>query len=141
MQSVSSNAVADAISVKNVEHQVGYWLGIPMYEKIVSVPIENYTTTFISKSINTEVTGIVTVVEFGGIYIKGEWNTPVWVMNVPYSYFDTAGTGKYLMIYCFYDKPNNRFQVTLGGTYQNGYYGNGRIYIKFRYIKTTTPVA
>ena len=134
MQSVSSNAVSNAISMSQTEHQVGYWQGRPMFEKLVGVAIPTYSTTLYSVSLSTGVNDILTVVDFKGIYVKGAYNNPVFVMHVPYTFIDTA-TNKWLNIYVYYNPADKSFSISMGGTYQDGYYSNGYLYISFRYIK------
>ena len=134
MQSVSSNAVYNAISMKNTEHQVGSWLGIPMYEKTIKVNIPTYTTQTYSTSSGTGVTGIVSVVDIRGICIKGSYSNPTWAMVVPYTFMSS---NLYLNIYIYYNPAGNSFQITVGGTYQSGYYSGCELYITFKYVKST----
>ena len=131
MQSVSSSAVANALSWTTGEKVVGEWLGHTMYESMVgyNVAVDGQQT------IPVGVTGILTVVEFSGVYIKGTWQNPSFVMNVPYTFHDKV-SNNWLQIYVYFDNAANAFQVLLNGTYSNAYYGGGQVYIRFRYIKS-----
>ena len=137
MQSVTSNAVSNAISTSFTEHEVGYWLGRKVYEKTISADIPSYSTALYLTSIDFGITGVVTVVSFDGVYIKGTWTNPSLVMKAPYTFINTTDN-KWLNIYIYYNKPNNTFQVALGGTYSTGYYGGGQLFITVKYIKSTT---
>ena len=55
-------------------------------------------------------------------------------MHIPYTFIDPS-TDRWLNIYVYYTPANKSFQISMGGTYQDGYYSNGYLYISFRYIK------
>ena len=131
MQSVSSNAVANALSWTTGEKVVGEWLGHTMYESMVGYDV----SVDGQQSIHVGITGILTVVEFSGVYIKGTWQNPSFVMNIPYTFHDKTNNS-WLQIYAYFDNASSTFQVLLNGTYSNVYYAGGQIFIKFRYIKS-----
>jgi hypothetical protein len=102
-----------------------------MYESMVGYNV----VTDGQQTIPVGVTGILTVVEFSGVYMKGTWKNTSFVMNIPYTFHDKTNN-LWLQIYAYFDNAGNAFQVLLNGTYSNVYYAGGQIYIKFRYIKS-----
>ncbi len=130
MQSVSSNAVAKAISFSTEEQQVGYWTdGKPLYEITAFVRIPANGAYTISTPSGTKIR------DWRGNFYQGSVNNPSWIMHIPYTYIDIANN-KFLNIYVFYNGGDSKFYCTFEGTYASSYY-NGYARITYKYTKNS----
>ena len=132
MQSVSSNAVAQALSYTTTEKLVGKWInGANLYAKTITIQVPQYTgvstTLYISTPNNEQVR------EWSGNFFQNTIDNPTWIMHIPYTFIN-ATDNKFLMIYVYWNTQTHQFSLNLGGTYQAGYY-HGYAVITYHYTK------
>jgi hypothetical protein len=130
MKSVTSNAVAEAISYSETEHQVGTWIdGSPLYERTIveRVPANGGYGFNIPNNHKVKF--------WTGNFFQGSVTNPRWIMKIPYTFIDENNNTKYLTIYCFFAPGNHRFNFNAHGTYASSYY-NGYAVITYKYIKS-----
>ena len=130
MQSVSSNAVAQAMSYSTEEHQVGYWTdGKPLYERsvLINIPQNGGYTISIQSGIKIR--------EWKGNYFQGSVENYEWVMYIPYCYISELPSS-WLQVYVYFDSTSIRLSFIGGGTYASNYY-SGQAVITYRYTKNS----
>lgn len=129
MEPVSSNAVANAISYSETEHQVGYWIdGSPLYERTVLANIPNNGTYSISISTSHKVK------RWSGNFFQGSIENYSFILHIPYSYLYGTPLADWLCIYVY--EQSNGFILNFmgGGQYVTRYY-NGVAVITYQYTK------
>ena len=117
MQSVSSNAVYNAISQaeswSETGVRIGTWIdGSPLYRKAIKLQVPsngNYSAPLNENNAR--------VVNWRGNFFQHTIASPSWIMHIPYTYFDQTNLSTMINIYVYYD-PN-------GGSFQCSFYGSG----------------
>ena len=134
MNSVSSNAVATAISYSETEHQVGYWTdGSPLYERTVQVEVPNNGIYSISIPNNHMVK------VWSGNFFQGTISNYSFIMHIPYTYLNGTPIGDWINIYVYAQpQPSSGFILNFlgGGQYSTGYF-NGLGVITYKYTKSS----
>ena len=128
MHSVSSNAVARAISYSTTEHQIGYWLdGKPLYE--ISEIFYVSDNGMYSLAIPPD----RLVKKWEGTFFQDNSGN-IDVLPIPYTYVDSTN---YVKIYAYLGIGRN-FVASFDGSgiYSSGYY-HGNAVITYEYTKTT----
>ena len=132
VQSVTSNAVAVAISFSETEHQVGYWIdGSPLYERTVQVNVPRNGNYIIS------IPGTHKVKDWRGNFFQGSIDNPSFVMHIPYTYVEGSPVSSWIMLYSYASSEGRLYLNCLtGGQYSSNYF-NGVGVITYRYTKTS----
>jgi hypothetical protein len=130
MHSVTSNAVARALSYSTDEHFVGYWLdGKPLYERSVIFNIPQ------NGNYGTPVQSGIKVREWKGNFFQGSVDNYEWVMYIPYCYIGELPSS-WLMVYVYFSSTQINVSFTGAGSYASNYY-NGQAVITYRYTKNS----